>query len=518
MNKHKKTIIKFLLNNKFSVFILFVLPILNIIFNSWIFSKYMGLTFKHLGNNNLIEARKYILLIILIVIILQFLRYIQRMFLSKFLEKINDRVKINTFHILTELSVSDSQLYSEHINKLGDEIVETINMIYSFIYKPFCSLIVGILIMLFINGILGRILLMFGIIFLLSFKYLIKTPLDSIEKLEKEQINNKLFINDICRNAFLEKILNLKSFTNNLFKNKIINENKCLKNKYDSIARCGLYSNLICQITFGIMLFTSIFLDLPVEMKIAAINLIINFFSEFNEVPNQIVPLLSNIGRIKENMKVLYVATEIEKENIKENITNIKINNLYFFYEENNPIISNLSTEFKKGLYALQGESGKGKSTLLQIIMGIKSFNKGEILINNINVKNKNILNNISYLSQFDYVYNRTVEENLSMNKNIDNIKKEIISYKMGSILNNKTGINGESISGGQCKRLCFLRMLNFHKKGNLIILDEPFNGLDKSMIQLILDFIKENISSSIIIIIDHTASYINIEFTPIVL
>jgi ABC-type bacteriocin/lantibiotic exporter with double-glycine peptidase domain len=77
----------------------------------------------------------------------------------------------------------------------------------------------------------------------------------------------------------------------------------------------------------------------------------------------------------------------------------------------------------------------------------------------------------------------------------------------MNNILNNNVGINGENISGGQCKRLCFLRMLNFHKKGNLIILDEPFNGLHEDLINLILDFIKNNRDSSIILLIDHTNS-----------
>jgi ABC-type branched-subunit amino acid transport system ATPase component len=49
--------------------------------------------------------------------------------------------------------------------------------------------------------------------------------------------------------------------------------------------------------------------------------------------------------------------------------------------------------------------------------------------------------------------------------------------------------------------------MLNFHKKGNLIILDEPFNGLHEDLINLILDFIKNNRDSSIILLIDHTNS-----------
>ena len=150
--------------------------------------------------------------------------------------------------------------------------------------------------------------------------------------------------------------------------------------------------------------------------------------------------------------------------------------------------------------------------------MGLKQVNSGEILINGINTKDKNILNQVSYLSQYDYTYNRSVKENLSLNKNIDNIEKDIIDYSMSNILNNLVGINSENISGGQCKRVCFLRMLNFHKKGNLIILDEPFNGLDNNLINLIINFINENISSSIILLIDHTNSSDFLNPLPIVL
>lgn len=513
-NQQKKHIIEFLLNNKMPIFILFVLPIINAVFNSYVISKSLASLIKYLMDINLIESKKILYKMICFILGLQILRYLQRIVLSKFLTKINNNVKKNTFEVFTSLKIEDSRFYPENVSKLADELVETINLIYSFLYRPFCALIITIITIMFMNKFLGKIFLVFSIVFFISLKYLIKKPMLYITNLEEKQASNKLFINDICRNFFLEKVLNLKIFTNNIFNNKLQEENFILLKKYDAIAINGLWGNLLCQVTCCLMLFVIVVSGIEVEMKISLINITFGFFFEFNDIPSQIIPLLNNIGKIKENIKIFFLEREEEKKEFNEVIENINMKNIDFAYNEVN-IINNFSQELKKGVYVINGNSGSGKSTLLQLIMNLKKPNKGEIKINEKDIDNLNILNKVSYLSQFNYTYNRTVKENLSMNKGLIDIEKEIINYKMDKILNNQAGLNGENISGGQNRRLSFLRMLNFHKKGNLIILDEPFNGLDKDLIYLIINFVKEN-KDSIIIIIDHTGAYKSLDFIPI--
>lgn len=513
-NQQKKHIIEFLLDNKMAIFILFVLPFMNAVVNGYVFSQYLASLMKYLMENNLIEGKKILFKIIGFMVTLQILRYLQRKVLSKFLTKINNNVKKNSFEIFTSLKIEDSRIYSEHVSKLADELVETINMVYSFLYRPFCALIITIITIMFMNRLLGKIFLAFSIIFFLSLKYLNKQPMLYITSLEEKQVSNRLFVNEICRNFFLEKVLNLKNFTNNLFNNKLQEENSILLNKYNSIALNGLGANLLCQGTACLMQFIIVISDIDIKTKISLFNITFQFFYEFNDIPTQIIPLLNNIGKIKENIKILYLEKEEEKKEFSEVIENINIKNIDFAYNKVN-IINNFSQELKKGVYVIKGNSGSGKSTLLQLIMNLKKPNKGEIKINGKDIDNLNILNKVSYLSQFDYTYNRTVKENLSMNKDLVNIEKEIVNYKMDGILNNQAGLNGENISGGQNRRLSFLRMLNFHKRGNLIILDEPFNGLDKDLIYLIINFVKEN-KDSIIIIIDHTGAYKSLDFVPI--
>lgn len=198
--------------------------------------------------------------------------------------------------------------------------------------------------MIFINKLLGKIFFIFTIIFFITLRKIIKKSMVDVINLEKKQIDNKMFINDICKNFFLEKILNLKEFTNNLFKSRINMENSLLIKKYNSLALGSIKGNLLCAITCSIMLFIIFLIPMEMSMRLSSFHLTERFFNNFNDIPDKIIPLLNNIGRIKENISILYMASEEIKEYFNEKIDNIKIN-----------IISNLTYEIKKGLYVIGG-------------------------------------------------------------------------------------------------------------------------------------------------------------------
>lgn len=512
-NTFKKLITGFLLRNtKIDIFILFILPIINAIFNTYFFTKYIGLVIKNLLDNNLIEAKYALFKIIGVIMFLQILRYWQRTVLSKFLSKVNYFIKEETFKIFTHLSVNQVGSNTERVYKLSNDIIDTINIIFSFLYRPFCSLLIGIVTMILINKTLGKIF----VIFVIALKFIIKKPMINTYNLERQKKINNQFVEDISRNFFLEKLLNLRDFTRSLFKEKLSIENTLMQKQYNSLAITGLYCNLLCEISCCTLLLVSLFLNIPINVKISSLNLIDRFFSDFNDIPDKIVPLLNNIGKIQENLLIFNENIEKDKSKFEDQIKSIKIKNISYKYNQQD-VISKLSVDLKVGLYQIKGNSGSGKSTLLKLITGILTPNNGDIYINNVyNLKDYNIMHSISYLCQFDYTYNRTVKENIVMNQNINNISNEIFTYNMENILDNFCGINGQNISGGQNRRLSFLRMLNFQKQGNLIILDEPFNGLDNKLINNILDYIKNNLSNNIIIVIDHTNALQDIPYTTL--
>ena len=151
-----------------------------------------------------------------------------------------------------------------------------------------------------------------------------------------------------------------------------------------------------------------------------------------------------------------------------------------------NKLFHNLSFALEKG-EALQivGSNGSGKSTLIRIILGITKQTKGNVNYkNNINVSylgHKNALK--SYLS----VYDNLMLQELNNHKEL-HILLERLELK------NFLDVTVGNLSYGQQKKLAMLRV--FLNKSNLIVLDEPFVGLDSKAFDIVQDFLMKEINS----------------------
>jgi ATP-binding cassette subfamily C protein len=189
-----------------------------------------------------------------------------------------------------------------------------------------------------------------------------------------------------------------------------------------------------------------------------------------------------------------------------ENIE-IELKNIYFQYpkkiasetshliipdEQNkdNYILNNLSLSIKKGeKVALVGSSGGGKSTLIQVILGLYPIKSGEILFNNINSSQigfHTIRENTATVLQHPVLFNDSIRSNLCLGQSInDNLlwqalviaQLDDIVKKLPEQLNTIIGYQGIRFSGGQRQRLAIARMLLMHPK--LVILDEATSALD---------------------------------------
>ena len=138
----------------------------------------------------------------------------------------------------------------------------------------------------------------------------------------------------------------------------------------------------------------------------------------------------------------------------------------------------------------LVGQSGSGKTSLISILSGFNEQTDGEILINNekTNLKNINWANNISYISQFPYIFPDTIRNNILFysNEEITNEFLNEITSLVGldEFINNlpegyetKIGEGGQELSGGQAQRIAIARALISNRE--IIILDEPTSHLD---------------------------------------
>tara|TARA_A100001015_G_scaffold316703_1_gene431741 strand:+ start:375 stop:2102 length:1728 start_codon:yes stop_codon:yes gene_type:complete len=254
---------------------------------------------------------------------------------------------------------------------------------------------------------------------------------------------------------------------------------------------------------------------------------------------NKLVTSTINLSVNKTSLELLYNEILMKKDfkekvppinKIKKIVFNekLELKNLSFKYpEQNENIFEDLNFSIKRGeIIGFVGESGAGKTTLVEIIMGLLEPTSGKLLIDNKHLLNKdnkkNWYKNISYVPQNIFLNDDSIRNNITFSEskishlNYTKINKSIILSGLKNFvqsLENKSntaiGEMGESISGGQRQRLGIARAL--YKEHQLLILDEPTSALDEKTEANFLEVIKKLTRKRTIIIISHNV--MNLKF-----
>ena len=177
----------------------------------------------------------------------------------------------------------------------------------------------------------------------------------------------------------------------------------------------------------------------------------------------------------------------------KEIINDIEIKRLSFSYADT-IVFNDLNLSFHKNSFiGISGSSGRGKSTLIDILLGFLKPHSGNVYVNGKEVSENDLKKfwwQISYVKQSTFLLHDSILNNIVLYD--DNFDKQ----KLEKVLD-VTGLNewinklpdgiqttitesGKNISGGQRQRIAIARAL--YKDGSLIILDEPFNELDEGL------------------------------------
>ncbi|MEG1179996.1 MAG: ATP-binding cassette domain-containing protein [Oscillospiraceae bacterium] len=187
----------------------------------------------------------------------------------------------------------------------------------------------------------------------------------------------------------------------------------------------------------------------------------------------------------------------------------IHINNLSKSFDENT-LFSNFNMQINDGEFIIfTGASGCGKTTLLNMIGGIEPFDKGEIMVDNINIANrKNKLNYFKYkvgflFQNFALIENKTVEENLKLVKK-DCKSNVSIEQALNDVnLSDKIYQKVYKLSGGEQQRVALARLMV--KKCDIILADEPTGSLDRKNSEMVLNFLKSlNAKGKTIVLVTH--------------
>lgn len=197
----------------------------------------------------------------------------------------------------------------------------------------------------------------------------------------------------------------------------------------------------------------------------------------------------------------------------------INLKKVSFSYEDNNKILSNITLSVPSGkMIAFVGGSGAGKSTIIDLLVGLLKPNKGEILIDNVPlsaIDMKSWRDKIGYVTQETILFHDTISANIAWG-NPDVKQNEIISAAKTAFadefikqLPNKydtiIGDRGIRLSGGQRQRIALARALI--RKPQLLILDEATNALDAESEQKIQKAIERLSGSITIVFVTHRLS-----------
>ena len=196
-----------------------------------------------------------------------------------------------------------------------------------------------------------------------------------------------------------------------------------------------------------------------------------------------------------------------------DEINRINFKNVSFKYPNTSEdILKSVNFLFKKGdKIGIVGETGSGKTTLINLISGLLKPTKGKVGINTINeIDFDKYKLNIGYVSQSVYLSDDSIYFNISLNENNSKKDRDRIKNLLGIMNLNKfkknsklsIGERGSKISGGQIQRIGIARAL--FQKPSMLILDEATSALDEKTERKILKYLFQNFKESIIILCTH--------------
>lgn len=203
------------------------------------------------------------------------------------------------------------------------------------------------------------------------------------------------------------------------------------------------------------------------------------------------------------------------EEKFPNKLYSIAFNDVHFSYDNKNFVLNGLNFKASSGeIIAIIGQSGGGKTTIINLLMRFFDANSGQILINQNEITDfslKELRANIGIVTQRIYIFNDTIAANVAYSGQIDEkrvIKALEIADAYGFVKSIEGGIYamldefGANLSGGQRQRIAIARALYANPK--ILIFDEATSALDNESERVITDVIERIKHEKIIFIIAH--------------
>lgn len=475
-----------------------------------------------------------VLSIIGLGIIRAIFKYIEQLFNHYVAFKTLATIRDKVFKKLRELSPAKMQEKNKgELISIITADIELLEVFYAHTISPVCIAlihsIVFFIVLLKYSYIYSLILLIFHLILAIVVPIITEKSARNIGKIQRGDLSR-------LNSKILETFKGLKEIINYNYEDKRLEEiNNLTKKLNQSTKKLSQKSANNFSITSAIIIFSNFVFIIAasilfIDGKVDVVGLIFPFaifISSFG--PTSALSSLANnlvlTFACGERVLGLFNEKPVVEENIegeKIEYDNLSTRDLCFSYDDKKLIDKfNLDVKLDE-VIGLSGKSGCGKSTIIKLIMRFFDPDKGEILINNNNLKNINTTNlrdNISYTSQETHLFKGTIRENLLIAKE-DATEEELIEASKKAniyefIKSLDKGFDTEIVkenkllSTGQIQRLALARM--FLRKSKLYILDEPTSNIDALNEGIILKSLHDEKKNKTIIISSHRKSSLRI-------
>ena len=422
-----------------------------------------------------------------------------------------------------------NNILSEEINNYSVNTVKpTINLFREII------ICIGLFLLVTYTGHLENLIFIIPFIFLIIL--ILKKINRSIQDWSKTRIQNK-------ENLVKLKYGLIHGVKEILISGRITNLIKHFNKNYISLQGIDIKNNTISTYPKALLEQTVIFIFILIIifMNSSGDNfddtiIILGFYLA---VSYRLLPAINNIAVSNQQLKFGKPSHDkileyflLEKKNIffdksKENVLdfndNIKLENIFFSYKNDN-LFESLNLRIDKNeIIGIYGESGTGKSTLLNILVNLIKPQKGNIYLDDKLISDKfNIRkyqNLFSIVTQESFLINETILENIVIDKDNFDRKKLEESLKFASLnetinslesgLNTRVGMALKKLSSGQKQRIAIARA--YYSDREILVLDEATNALDEKNEKKIFENIQKLKNQKTVIIISHKTENLKI-------
>ena len=476
-----------------------------------------------------------VIIYMLLSIICAFLEYIKYVSLTKNTERLTYEIREETYKKV--ISFNMDTFSNMHISTLITRMTADINNIGDFIGRILPMFISSGIFLIVVLGVMCFINVYFALVMIVCSLILVVLLLKLVKKMEyynRKSIENEEKLN----NYFGETFSGINTI--NLF--NIQKERKEELDKYNKeetdISRnyFTIQSALKPVESMTKYLIIAIIIYLCIQGKVAGINVgiiyvVISYIDKFFEPLAHIlyhyeklqqgkvsIKRIDDLLQKKENIEDIYEGKKAEKLE-----GNIRFKNVKFSYIEGKQILDDVTFSINKGeKVALVGQTGAGKTTIINLILGFYKINSGNILFDGKNMDDislESIRKNVSFIQQNPYIFDDTIKQNIIINNNnisdekiIDILKQVQLYDKIKSFENGiYEKVKDNSFSKGEKQLLAFARAIA--KETSIYIFDEPTSNVDiESEIQVkkVIDNLSKD--ATVIIIAHRPATIKNVD------